>query len=159
MDQDSRRIIGFAVQPVAVDGPGLCHMFNEAVTGATPPTRLSFDPDPLFEFLQWKANLSILGIDPVTTVPHVPVSHPFVERLIGTIRCEYLDHRFSWNANDLQRKLDEFKCYFNEVRVHAGIGGRTPDHHADLAESKTASLGHYRWRSHCQGLFEMPEAA
>ena len=44
-------------------------MFNETVAGLTPPTRLSFDHDPLFEFLQWKANLSILGIDPVTTVP------------------------------------------------------------------------------------------
>ena len=92
MDQYSRRIIGFAVQPMAVDGPALCRMFNEVVTGVTPPTRLSFDHDPLFEFLQWKANLSILDIEPVRSVPHVPVSHPFVERLIGTIRREYLDH-------------------------------------------------------------------
>jgi len=80
-------------------------------------------------------------------------------KLIGTIRGEYLGHVFYWNAYDLQRELDQFKRYFNEVRVHAGIGGRTPDRQADLAESKIASLGHYRWRSHCQGLFAMPEAA
>ena len=134
-------------------------MFNEATAGSGPPQRLSFDHDPLLEFLQWKANLSILGIDPVTTVPHVPVSHPFVERLIGTIRREYLDHLFCWNAQDLQRKLDEFRSYFNEVRVHAGVGGKTPDHHAELTESKIASVDHYRWHSHCQGLFDMPEAA
>ena len=66
---------------------------------------------------------------------------------------------FYWNANDLQRKLNEFKCYFNEVRVHAGIGGRTPDHQAELTDSKIANLEHYRWQSHCQGLLEMPEAA
>jgi transposase InsO family protein len=159
MDQYSRRIIGFAVQPIAVDGPALCRMFNEATAGSGPPQRLSFDHDPLFEFLQWKANLSILGIDPVTTVPHVPVSHPFVERLIGTIRREYLDHLFYWNAKDLQRKLDEFKSYFNQSRVHAGIGGRTPGHHAELTESKILSFDNYTWQSHCQGLFEMPEAA
>ena len=29
MDQYSRRIIGFAVQPIAVDGPALCRMFNQ----------------------------------------------------------------------------------------------------------------------------------
>jgi transposase InsO family protein len=33
MDQFSRRIIGFGVQAVAVDGPALCRMFNEAVSG------------------------------------------------------------------------------------------------------------------------------
>jgi transposase InsO family protein len=159
MDQYSRRIIGFAVQAVAVDGPALCRMFHQATAGHTTPQRLSFDHDPLFEFLQWKANLRILEIESVRSVPHVPVSHPFVERLIGTIRREYLDRVFYWNARDLQRKLDEFKRYFNAVRVHAGIGGRTPDHQAELAESKIASLDHYRWQSHCDGLFEMPEAA
>jgi putative transposase len=159
MDQYSRRIIGSAVQPIAVDGPALCRMFNEATAGSGTPQRLSFDHDPLFEFLQWKANLRVLEIDAVRSVPHVPVSHPFVERLIGTIRREYLDHLFFWNARDLERKLDEFKSYFNEVRVHAGIGGTTPHHHADLAESKIASLDHCRWQSHCHGLFEMPEAA
>jgi hypothetical protein len=45
------------------------------------------------------------------------------------------------------------------VRVHAGIGGKTPDHHAKLAESKITRFDHYRWQSHCKGLFEMPEAA
>jgi transposase InsO family protein len=33
MDQFTRRIIGFAVQPGAVDGPALCRMFNEVITG------------------------------------------------------------------------------------------------------------------------------
>ena len=32
------------------------------------------------------ANLRILEIDEIKTVPHVPLSHPFVERLIGTVR-------------------------------------------------------------------------
>jgi putative transposase len=52
MDQYSRRIIGFAVQAVAVDGPALCRMFNEAIAGSEIPTRLSHDNDPLFSYLQ-----------------------------------------------------------------------------------------------------------
>ena len=159
MDQYSRRILGSAVQAVAVDGSALCRMFNEAVAGIGTPKRLSFDCDPLFEFFQWKANLRILEIDVVTSVPNVPVSHPFVERLIGTIRREYLDHVFYWNANDLQRKLDEFKIYFNQCRVHSGIGGTTPDHLAELAQARIVSLDNYTWKSHCGGLFQMPSAA
>ena len=95
----------------------------------------------------------------MTSVPNVPVSHPFVERLIGTIRREYLDHVFFWNAYDLQRKLNECKTYFNESRVRSGIGGRSPDQHADLTEPKIVSLDDYTWKSRCNGLFEMPRAA
>ena len=55
-------------------------------------------------------------------------------KVAAIIRREYLDHVFYWNANDLQRKLDEFRSYFNEVRVHAGIEGRTPARQAELTE-------------------------
>jgi len=41
MDQFSRLIIGFGVQAIAVDGPGLCRMFNKAISGSGLPTRLS----------------------------------------------------------------------------------------------------------------------
>jgi hypothetical protein len=50
-------------------------------------------------------------------VPHVPLSHPFVERLIGTVRREFLDHVLFWNSRDLERKLAEFQAYYNEAAV------------------------------------------
>ena len=37
------------------------------------------------------------------------MSHPFIERLIGTIRREYLDQVPFWNSLDLERKLGEFR--------------------------------------------------
>ena len=40
----------------------------------------------------------------------VPFSHPFVERLIGTVLREFLDHVLFWNARDLERKLADFRC-------------------------------------------------
>ena len=57
------------------------------------------------------APLRVLAIEEVKSVPYAPVSHPFIERLIGTIRREYLDHVFFWNAIDLTRKLDAFAHY------------------------------------------------
>jgi hypothetical protein len=50
MDVYTRRIIGFGVQTIAVDGPSLCCMFIQAIAGQNLPERLSFDHDPLFEF-------------------------------------------------------------------------------------------------------------
>ena len=59
-------------------------------------------------------------------MPHVPLSHPFVERLIGTIRREFLDHVLFWNARDLERKLADFHAYYNAARSHASLAGYTP---------------------------------
>ena len=113
MDVFSRRIIGFGVEREYIDGVCVCRMFNGAIAGQPLPKRVSTDHDPLFRFHRWLANLRVLEIEEVKSVPYAPVSHPFVERLIGTIRREYLDRTFFWNAVDLERKLDEFRDYYN----------------------------------------------
>jgi putative transposase len=62
----------------------------------------------------------------IKTVPYAPRSHPFVERLIGTIRRECLDSTLFWTAADLEMKLLEFQRYYNRYRAHAGLNGRPP---------------------------------
>jgi hypothetical protein len=52
------------------------------------------------------------------SVPCAPLSHPFVERLIGTIRREYFDQIFFWNAADLARKLNDYKIYYKRQQPH-----------------------------------------
>jgi putative transposase len=111
MDQFTRRIIGFGVQAGNVDGVTLCRMFNTAISTQGAPHYLSSDNDPLFRYHRWQANLRILEIKKIKSIPYTPVSHPFVERLIGTIRREYLDRVFFWNAQDLERKLGGFLQY------------------------------------------------
>ena len=126
MDHWTRRIVGFGVHRGVVDGVALCRMFNHATCGQSPPTCLSADHDPLYRFQQWQANLRILNIREIKTVPYVPRSHPVVERLIGTVRRECLDRMLFWTAADLERKLLEFQQYDNEHRTHAGRAGRPP---------------------------------
>ncbi|MHC4962863.1 MAG: integrase core domain-containing protein [Planctomycetota bacterium] len=156
MDQYTRRIIGFAVQAGAVDGPTLCRMFNEAVTGQPRPARISTDNDPLFQYRQWKANLSILDIEETKSLPYAPMSHPFVERLIGSVRRELLDQILFWTQADLENKLRAYQQYFNDCRCHSGRGGATP---AESSEEKVVNLNRYRWERHCRGLFQLPMAA
>jgi hypothetical protein len=56
-------------------------MFNRAIEGQTAPNYLSTDNDPLYRFPHWQANLRVLEVTEIKTVPYVPLSHPFVERL------------------------------------------------------------------------------
>jgi hypothetical protein len=65
---------------------------------------ISTDHDPLFRFHRWLANLRVLEIDEIKSIPNVPVSHPFVERLVGTIRRELLERmcfrmRLTWSES------------------------------------------------------------
>ncbi len=159
MDQFSRRIIGFAVHAGTPDGPTVCHMFNSIIHISTGPQYLSSDNDPLFKFHQWKANLRILDVAEIKTVPYVPLSHPFVERLIGTIRREFLDQVPFWSANDLAKKLILFKDYYNQDRVHRGLEGTTPNSHSTEKCLSTAHLDNYLWKSCCRGLYQLPKAA
>ena len=123
-------------------------MFNAAIHGQDAPRHLSTDHDPLFEAHRWTANLRILEIDAIKTVPHVPRSHPFVERLIGTTRRECLDHMLFWNARDLERKLGDFQAYYNEVRSHASLKGHTPSTFVGGHMVARAELNNVRWVSH-----------
>jgi putative transposase len=156
MDQFSRRIIGFGVQRNVVDGPALCRMFQRATRGHGLPKYLSSDHDPLYRFHQWQANLRILEVTEIKTVPYVPLSHPFIERLIGTIRREYLDRMVFWTAADLETKLIDFQHYYNGRRTHAGLDGRLPEPKGSEAPLDFDS---YRWQIHCRGLYQTPIAA
>ncbi|MCG6887704.1 MAG: hypothetical protein LJE74_10885 [Proteobacteria bacterium] len=65
MDQCTRRIVGFAVHKGTLDGAAICRMFGRIISGTEPPTYLSSDNDPLFEFHRWKANLRVLEIEEI----------------------------------------------------------------------------------------------
>ena len=159
MDVFTRRIIGFGVERGNVDGVSVCRMFNDAIAGKPSSRHLSTDHDPLFRFHRWLANLRVLEIEEIKSVPYVPVSHPFVERLIGTLRREYLDRMFFWNAVDLTRKLRDFREYYNTYRVHRALAGSTPVQRAGAPSPAAAVLEHYAWQQHCRGLFHTPIAA
>jgi transposase InsO family protein len=159
MDQFTRRIIGFGVHRGDVDGPTLCWMFNNATFWKGAPRYLSSDHDPLYRYHQWRANLRIREVQPIQTIPYVPVSHPFTERLIGTIRREYLDQNLFWNGRDLEEKLRDFQEYYNAHRVHQSLNLKTPDEAAGKDSPALANLGKYAWNSHCGGLFQTPIAA
>jgi len=87
-----------------------------------------------------------------------PLSHPFVERLIGAIRRECLDRTLFSTAADLETKLRDFQHDFNGYRAHSGLGGQPPKSMADQNRPR-ANIDSYRWQTHCRGLYQTPIAA
>jgi len=159
MDQFARHIIRFAVHAGNVNDNILCQNFNKIIAGKSLPQYLNLDHDPLFAYHRWQANLRVLEVEEIKTVPGVLVSYPFVERLIRTVRRDYPDHILFWNMVDLELKLSEFEHYYNRERVHASLGGDTPAEVSGESIREQVKLDGFRWETHCRGLVSPPMAA
>ena len=162
MDQFGRRVVGFAIHAGDPSGVDICRMFNSVISDQSQlPKYLSSDNDPLFKFHRWKANLRILEIDEIKSVPYTPESHPFIERFFRSVRNEFLDQTLFWSSQDLQTKLNQYKNYYNSTRGHWSLDHLTPNQRTEghSKPKKVESLCSFRWQSHCSGLFHTPIAA
>jgi transposase InsO family protein len=63
-----------------------------------------------------------LGIKQVPIAPRSPWQNPYVERLIGSIRQECLDHVIVLNEEHLRRVLRSYLRYYHESRTHLALG-------------------------------------
>jgi transposase InsO family protein len=67
-----------------------------------------------------------MGIEQKRIAPHSPWQNPFVERLIGSIRRECLDHMIILNAAHLQRILQSYLGYYHHHRPHRSLEHDSP---------------------------------
>ena len=59
-------------------------------------------------------------------MPRSPWQNPYVERLIGTIRRECLDHVIVWNERHLYRVLKSYFDYYDKSRTHLSLNDDSP---------------------------------
>jgi putative transposase len=67
-----------------------------------------------------------MGIEKVLTAPGSPWQNPFVERVIGSIRREYLDHVIVWDERSLERHFRRYLAYYHEWRTHLALDKDAP---------------------------------
>ena len=67
-----------------------------------------------------------MGIEEVLIAPRSPWQNPFVERLIGSIRRECLDHVLVLGEAHLLRVLREYFAYYHDSRPHQSLDGNAP---------------------------------
>ncbi|MEO5376082.1 MAG: transposase, partial [Alphaproteobacteria bacterium] len=68
-----------------------------------------------------------MGIKEVITAPRSPWQNPFVERVIGSIRRDCLDHVIVLNEAHLRRTLQPYSRYYHETRTHLSLEKDTPE--------------------------------
>jgi putative transposase len=67
-----------------------------------------------------------MGIREILSAPRAPWQNPFVERLIGSIRRECLNHVVVLSERHLRRLLRAYAGYYNTVRPHQALGQNSP---------------------------------
>jgi putative transposase len=67
-----------------------------------------------------------MGITEVLSTPRSPWQRAYVERFIGTIRRECLDHVIVLNEASLHRHVKSFLAYYHESRTHLSLAKDAP---------------------------------
>jgi hypothetical protein len=73
-----------------------------------------------------RLRMSSMGIEEVLTAPQSPWQNPYVERLIGSIRRDCLNHFVILNARHLKRTLATYLVYYHGSRTHLGLEKQCP---------------------------------
>jgi transposase InsO family protein len=104
----------------------LARQITEAFTWETAPPFLLRDNDGAYG-LAFRHRLRAMGIRDRPTMPRSPWQNGHVERLIGSIRREFLDHVLILNAPHLRRVLRAYAEYYNSDRTHLALAKDAPN--------------------------------
>ncbi len=121
---DRRRILHFGVT-VHPTAEWTAQQLRDAFPWDTAPRYLLRDRDRIFgdDFTQ---QVQDMDIQEVLSAPRSPWQRAYVERVIGTIRRECLDHVIVFNEASLYRHVKSFVAYYHESRTHLSLGKDSP---------------------------------
>jgi transposase InsO family protein len=120
---ERRRIVHVAVtdHPTAA---WTAQQLREAFRWNDVPRYLVHDRDSAFH--AWTTTAAALGIEEVLTAPRSPWHNAYVERLIGSVRRECLDHIVIVNARGPGRVLADYLEYYLKSRTHLSLDKDAP---------------------------------
>jgi putative transposase len=121
---DRRRIIhvNLTAHPTA---EWTAQQLREAFPWNTVPRYLLRDRDHIFG-TTFCANVQALGVKEVLSAPHSPWQRAYIERVIGSMRRECLDHVIVLNEASLRRTIQSYIRYYHEWRTHLSLNKDAP---------------------------------
>jgi transposase InsO family protein len=125
LSHNRRRVLHFNVVecPTAV---WTAQQLREAFAFTSPPKYLLRDRERIYG-LEFQQRAQALGLEEVRIAPRSPWQSPYVERLIGSLRRECLDHVIVFNQAHLQRVLQAYFDYYHRSRTHLALDKDAPD--------------------------------
>ncbi len=105
----------------------VAQQITEAFPWDSAPRYVIRDRDSIYGALV-RARIQAMGIEEVVTAPRSPWQNPFVERVIGSIRRECLDHLIVIDERHLRRILASYLDYYHRSRTHLSLGKNSPVH-------------------------------
>ena len=122
---DRRRILHFNVtaHPTA---EWTVQQLREAFPFEQLPRYLLRDRDSIFGH-DFREQVLDMGIREVLSAPRSPWQRAYVERVIGSIRRECLDHVIAFHENSLRRTLNSYFDYYHRSRTHLSLGKDSPE--------------------------------
>lgn len=97
----------------------------EAFPWDTAPRFLIRDRDGIYG-VEFKRRVASMGIERIPTSVRSPWQNPYVERVIGSIRRECLDHLIVFGEDHLKQVLRGYLRYYHRTRTHLGLGKDCP---------------------------------
>jgi putative transposase len=88
------------------------------------PKTIRVDNDPSLKSRLMHATLRLIGVKLQVVQIACPWMNGRIERFFGTFKAAIT--RIQIEGADLSCRLIEFRCFYNHVRAHQHIGGRTP---------------------------------
>ena len=82
---------------------------------------------PEFVANKVKAWITERGSQTIYIEPGHPWENPFIERFIGTLKSDCLNHYLFDTLAEAQRILDHWRVEYNAYRSHSALGYLTPD--------------------------------
>ncbi len=121
---DRRRVVHFnvALHPTA---RWTGQQIVEAFPYAEAPRFMIRDRDGIYG-VDFRERVKHMGIEEVVIAYRSPWQSPYVERLIGSIRRECLDHMIVFSEAHLRRIMTSYFAYYHEVRTHLSLGRNAP---------------------------------
>ncbi len=121
---DRRRIVHFNVtaHPTA---EWTAQQLRDAFPWNTVPRYLLRDRDRIFGTM-FRMDLEAMGIKEVLSAPHSPWQRAYIERVIGSVRRECLDHIIVFNEASLRRTINSYLVYYHEWRTHLSLNKDAP---------------------------------
>jgi len=121
---DRRRVVHFNV----TESPGAkwtAQQIVEAFPWDSAPRYLLRDRDGIYGEA-FTSRVEHMGIKQVKTAPRSPWHNPYVERVIGTLRRDCIDHVIVLNESHLRRLLQGYLAYYHDCRTHLSLGKDAP---------------------------------